>query len=249
MTLLLPSAYFHRRKNLRSHNDQINGSQIAQGVAGIQGNPQLRLRSIAWLVFTAIAIIFTMWYANKVKKYPLKSLSYSEDCVNRSLLIKPGSIETVPFSTSDRMIVIGLVVALAVIAWGLVTRGWYMVEIGAVFLALGLFAGCISRMNINTMAENFVEGCKEFTYAAVVIGLARGILVVAENGGIIDTILNALASSLHGIPNYAFTTIMIMVHNLITFFVPSSSGEAALTMPVLAPLGDLIGVNKEAIVM
>ncbi|MEK3769617.1 MULTISPECIES: TIGR00366 family protein [Paenibacillus] len=85
-------------------------------------------------------------------------------------------------------------------------------------------------------------------YAAVIIGLARGILVVAENGMIIDTILNGLATMLKGLPNYLFTTIMLVVHNIITFLVPSSSGEAALTMPVLAPLGDLVGVNREAVV-
>ncbi|OMD64730.1 hypothetical protein BSK62_17350 [Paenibacillus odorifer] len=71
-------------------------------------------------------------------------------------------------------------------------------------------------------------------YAAVIIGLARGILVVAENGMIIDTILNGLATMLKGLPNYLFTTIMLVVHNIITFLVPSSSGEAALTMPVEA---------------
>ncbi|SQC39710.1 mfs superfamily major facilitator transporter [Klebsiella pneumoniae] len=93
------------------------------------------------------------------------------------------------------------------------------------------------------------EGCKEFVYAAVVIGLARGILVVAENGRIIDTLLFGLSEMLEGLPQYAFTTLMLLGHNVITFFVPSSSGEAALTMPVLAPLGDLVGINKEAMVM
>lgn len=124
-----------------------------------------------------------------------------------------------------------------------------MVEIGTVFLALGLFAGIVSRMSVSDVAESFVDGCKEFVYAAVVIGLARGILVVAENGKIIDTLLYGLSEMLDGLPQYAFTTLMLLSHNIITFFVPSSSGEAALTMPVLAPLGDLVNINKEAMVM
>lgn len=110
--------------------------------------------------------------------------------------------------------------ALAVISWGLITRGWYMVEIGSVFLALGLFSGIVGRMGISGMADSFVEGCKEFVYAAVVIGLARGILVVAENGRIIDTLLFGLSEMLEGLPQYAFTTLMLLGHNVITFLCP-----------------------------
>ncbi|HCL5271888.1 TPA: putative basic amino acid antiporter YfcC [Salmonella enterica] len=221
---------------------------IAQGVAGIQGNPQLWLRAIAWLVFTVLAIGYTMWYAHRVKRYPHKSPVYENDRQTRARFLSTQRAE-VRFTLADRLIILAFVLALAVISWGLITRGWYMVEIGAVFLALGLFSGIVGRMSVSGMADSFVEGCKEFVYAAVVIGLARGILVVAENGRIIDTMLYGLSEMLNGLPQYAFTTLMLLGHNVITFFVPSSSGEAALTMPVLAPLGDLVGINKEAMVM
>ncbi|EDX9482948.1 TPA: putative basic amino acid antiporter YfcC [Salmonella enterica] len=221
---------------------------IAQGVAGIQGNPQLWLRAIAWLVFTLIAIGYTMWYAHRVKRYPHKSPVYENDRQTRAQFLSLQRA-AVRFTLADRLIILAFVLALAVISWGLITRGWYMVEIGAVFLALGLFSGIVGRMSVSGMADSFVEGCKEFVYAAVVIGLARGILVVAENGRIIDTMLYGLSEMLNGLPQYAFTTLMLLGHNVITFFVPSSSGEAALTMPVLAPLGDLVGINKEAMVM
>ncbi|ECI2732564.1 putative basic amino acid antiporter YfcC [Salmonella enterica subsp. enterica] len=221
---------------------------IAQGVAGIQGNPQLWLRAIAWLVFTLLAIGYTMWYAHRVKCYPHKSPVYENDRQTRAQFLSTRRAE-VRFSLADRLIILAFVLALAVICWGLITRGWYMIEIGSVFLALGLFSGIVGRMSVSGMADSFVEGCKEFVYAAVVIGLARGILVVAENGRIIDTMLYGLSEMLEGLPQYAFTTLMLQGHNVITFFVPSSSGEAALTMPVLAPLGDLVGINKEAMVM
>ncbi|EDW6544080.1 putative basic amino acid antiporter YfcC [Salmonella enterica subsp. enterica] len=221
---------------------------IAQGVAGIQGNPQLWLRAIAWLVFTLLAIGYTMWYAHRVKCYPHKSPVYENDRQTRAQFLSTRRAE-VRFSLADRLIILAFVLALAVICWGLITRGWYMIEIGSVFLALGLFSGIVGRMGVSGMADSFVEGCKEFVYAAVVIGLARGILVVAENGRIIDTMLYGLSEMLEGLPQYAFTTLMLLGHNVITFFVPSSSGEAALTMPVLAPLGDLVGINKEAMVM
>ncbi|AWB44536.1 putative basic amino acid antiporter YfcC [Paenibacillus sp. CAA11] len=221
---------------------------IAQGVAGIQGNPQLWLRFIEWLVFTGVSIGFTMWYAHRVKRNPEKSLVFKNDLINRPVFLTEDDGQEIHFSVRDKLILSGFVVTLGLIVWGILAKGWYMTEIGAVFLALGLFAGIISKMNQKEMAENFVKGCAEFVYAAVIIGLARGILVIAENGMIIDTILNSLSSLLKGLPSYAFTTIMLLVHNVITFFVPSSSGEAALTMPVLAPLGDLVQVNREAIV-
>ncbi|MFD1175003.1 YfcC family protein [Paenibacillus puldeungensis] len=221
---------------------------IAQGVAGVEGNPQLWLRFIEWIVFTGVSIAFTMWYAHRVKKHPEKSVVFKNDQLNRSLFLKEDTGEAVVFSFRDKLIIGGFVATLGLIVWGILSKGWYMTEIGAVFLALGLFAGIVSKMNQRELAESFVKGCGEFVYAAVIIGLARGILVIAENGMIIDTILNSLADLLKGLPSYAFTTIMLLVHNVITFLVPSSSGEAALTMPVLAPLGDLVGINREAIV-
>jgi uncharacterized ion transporter superfamily protein YfcC len=221
---------------------------IAQGVAGVQGNPQLWLRFIEWIVFTAISVAFTMWYAHRVKKNPEKSAVFHNDLINREHFIHEITDEKVAFTFRDKLIIGGFIVTLGLIVWGILSKGWYMTEIGALFFALGIFSGVITKMSQKEIAENFVKGCGEFIYAAVIIGLARGILVVAENGMIIDTILNGLANMLEGLPNYLFTTIMLIVHNIITFFVPSSSGEAALTMPVLAPLGELVNVNREAVV-
>lgn len=221
---------------------------IAQGVSGVKGNPQLWLRFIEWVVFTGVSIGFTMWYANRVKKNPEKSVVYKNDLENRTQFLKEETGTVVQFSRRDQFILSGFIVALGLIVWGILAKGWYMTEIGAVFLGLGLYAGIVSKMNQKEIAENFVKGCSEFVYAAVIIGLARGILVIAQNGMIIDTILNSLATAMKGLPSFAFTTIMLLAHNIITFFVPSSSGEAALTMPVMAPLADLMGINREAAV-
>lgn len=221
---------------------------IAQGVAGVEGNPQLWLRFIIWLVFTLISIMFTMWYANRVRKNPEKSVVYKSDLENRYLFVKSDGTEQLKFSLPDKLIITGFIVTLALIVWGILVHGWYMIEIGSIFVALGLFAGIVSKMSEKEIAESFVKGCGDFVFAAVIIGLARGILVVAENGMIIDTVLNGLSNLMEGLPKYAFTTISLLAHNVITFLVPSSSGEAALTMPVMAPLADLVGINREAAV-
>jgi uncharacterized ion transporter superfamily protein YfcC len=220
---------------------------LAQAIAGINGNPQLWLRAIAWFVFTGIAIAYTMLYAARVRKDPESSSVFASD---RKLEVDLAvSKEAHPqFSSRDRIILAAFGVALAAVSWGLVTRGWYMAEIGAVFLACGLVSGAVAKMGPSRIAEHFVDGCKDFVYAAFVIGLTRGILVIAEQGMIIDPILHWLSELLAGAPTYALTTMALLAHNVITFFVPSSSGEAALTMPVLAPLGDLVGIDRESLV-
>jgi uncharacterized ion transporter superfamily protein YfcC len=221
---------------------------LAQAIADVPGNPQLWFRAIAWVVFTVLAIGYTMWYASRVRNDPESSPAFKSD--QRLQMDLAITQEDHPqFSGRDRDILATFVIALAAVSWGLVTRGWYMAEIGAVFLACGLISGAIAKMGPSEIAENFVEGCKDFVYAAFVIGLTRGILVIAEQGMIIDPILNGLSDLLDGVPTYALTTLALIIHNVITFFVPSSSGEAALTMPVLAPLGDLVGIGRDSLVL
>jgi len=221
---------------------------LAQAIAGVHGNPQLWLRAIAWVVFTLLAIAYTMWYARKVRNHPESSPVFSSD-QELQLTVTSSQEEHPHFSAADRIILATFVLTLSTISWGLLSRGWYMTEIGAAFLACGLISGAVAKMGPSEIAEHFVDGCKDFVYAAFIIGLARGILIVAEQGMIIDTILNSLGGFLSSMPTYAFTTLNLLAHNIITFFVPSSSGEAALTMPVLAPLGDLVGVNRDSLVL
>lgn len=220
---------------------------IAQGVGGVQGNPLLWLRVIYWVIFTAVSIGFTMWYALKVKKNPESSLSYKTDLSLRKKYQNMTTSDS--FSAKDKLIILGFIVCLGTMVWGIMTHGWYMIEIGALFVALGLFAGIVAGFSQKEISESFVAGCADFVYAAVIIGLARGILVILENGMIIDTVLNALTNLLSGLPDFLFTSILLVSQTIISFFVPSSSGAAALTMPVMAPLADLMNTSRDVVVM
>ena len=137
---------------------------------------------------------------------------------------------------------------MALLVYGLLHYGWYMDEISMLFLGMGLLSAIIYGMSEKEIAENFVEGMAEFVYASIIIGFARGILVVAENGMIMDTILEFLANLLAGVPKVVFTTCTSIVYSLLSIMLPSSSGMAALTMPIFAPLTDLLGINKEALI-
>jgi len=221
---------------------------LAQAVGDVHGNPLLWLRAIAWFAFTGLAIAYTMWYAARVRANPESSPVFASDKKLQLDLAVSGE-DHPEFSVRDRIILTTFAIALATVTWGLITRGWYMTEIGAVFLACGLISGALAKIGPSRIAEHFIDGCRDFVYAAFVIGLTRGILVIAEQGMIIDPILNGLSDLLSGVPTYALTTLALLAHNVITFFVPSSSGEAALTMPVFAPLGDLIGINRDSLVL
>lgn len=221
---------------------------IAQGILGIQGNPQLWLRCIAFVVMTVIAIAWVMMYAKKVRANPESSVAYHDDIAKREEFLSDGDALNAEFTGSQKAVIITFVLGMVLIVWGLVVKGWYMNEIAGIFLAMGLISGIVSGMNEKEIAGEFVKGIADFAFSAIVVGLARGILVIANNGMIIDTILNALANSLAGMPAVLFTSLLYVVDNLLAILVPSSSGIAALTIPIFGPLVELMGLNPEAAV-
>lgn len=221
---------------------------IAQGILGIQGNPQLWLRMIAWVVLTSVAITWVVLYARRVKKNPESSITFEDDIAKKVEFAADESALDAEFTGRQKGVLAVFIAGMCLIIWGLVTQGWYMNEISAVFLAMGLLAGVIAGFSQDIIAQEFVAGIADFAFSAIVVGLARGILVIASDGMIIDTILNALATGLGGIPAVLFTTLLYAVENLLAILVPSSSGLAALTAPIFGPLTELMGLNPEAAV-
>lgn len=221
---------------------------IAQGILGIQGNLQLWLRMIAWVVLTAVAITWVVLYARRVKKNPESSITFEDDIAKKVEFAADESALDAEFTGRQKDVLAVFIAGMCLIIWGLVTQGWYMNEISAVFLAMGLLAGVIAGFSQDVIAQEFVAGIADFAFSAIVVGLARGILVIASDGMIIDTILNALATGLGGIPAVLFTTLLYAVENLLAILVPSSSGLAALTAPIFGPLTELMGLNPEAAV-
>lgn len=219
---------------------------IAQGVAGIQGNPQLVYRYIWWIIMMTVSIIYVMRYAAKVKANPELSITYKDD-ISKKLEFVSDSDDN-DFTLRDKLVLVVFVIGMATIVYGILAHGWYMDELSGIFLIMGILMGIVGGLKEKEMAEEFVTGVKDLAFAAVIIGICRGILVVAEDGMIIDTILNYLSNTLANVGNVAFITVMYAVQSLLTFLVPSSSALASLTMPIMAPLCDLQGVNPEAAV-
>lgn len=220
---------------------------LAQSLAELAPGSGIVYRGIIWLIMMAAAITFVMLYARKVKKDPEKSVVYSLDQVNReSFKINDGEIKE--FTRRDGAVLLVFGLGMAVMVWGVLAQGWYTQEISMIFMMIGVFGGIAGRLKQDEIADAFISGAKDLIYAALVIGLARGIILVAQDGKIIDTILNAAAGLLGGLPKTLFINLMLIIQNIICFFVPSSSGHAALTIPIMAPLADLVGVSRQNII-
>ena len=220
---------------------------IAQGVAGIQGNPQLIFRMVQWVIMMAIAITFVTWRALKIKKNPEKSITYQDDLIKKQEM--SANIDFSQEMTLRQKLVVAIFVAgMVLVVVGLVKFGWYMNELSACFFGMGILMGIAGGLNEKEIAEEFLNGVKDIAFAAMVIGFCSGIMVVAQEGMIIDTILNALSGLVANSNNVMFAGVLYAVQSLLTLLVPSSSGLAALSIPVMAPLCDLHGVNPEAAV-
>lgn len=142
-----------------------------------------------------------------------------------------------------------LAYTILVIIVGVLGYNWYVSEIATLFLAFGILSGVVYGFNGDTIANYFIEGFKDIAGAAIVVGLAAGILEILNSGKIIDTLLNHVATSFADLPASLSVGIMFLVQTLVNIFVPSGSGQAALTMPLMAPLADLLGVSRQSAVM
>ena len=221
---------------------------IAQSIAEITLFSGVVYRSILWVITTIVGIIFLMIYARRIKKNPQLSPMYKLDEEKRKKLNKSEN-EEVKFTLSHKIIIASIGVCLAVIIWGVLRKGFWIPEIAAVFLITGIFAGIVGGLKADEMAEAFIAGAKDMIGAAMVIGFARAIVIIAENSQIIDTILYGLSSFIGKLPSLLAACVMLPVQMFINFFVISGSGQAALTMPILAPLGDLLDISRQTTVL
>jgi uncharacterized ion transporter superfamily protein YfcC len=189
-----------------------------------------------------------MIYAWRIKRNPELSPVYEYDKKKREN-ITDYSVAHARFTTSSILVMITFAVAMVVLVVGVMNWGWYIKEICGLFVAVAIISGIVGRIGANNIAKHFAQGAAELCGAAIVVGLARGILVVAKDGKIIDTILHSLAGLVADVHSVFSAWLMFLVQTVINFFIPSGSGQAALTIPIMAPLGDLIGVSRQITVL
>jgi len=226
---------------------------VAQGIAGVPPFSGASFRIGLWLVTTTAVIAFVMWHAHRVRRDPARSPTREIDDVKRREGLHLADVET-PFTPRQKAVLAVFFLGIVALVWGVlpVARGglgWYIVEIAALFVALGVILGAAGGLGANGTATAFMDGVRQLASTAVIVGLARGILVVLRDGQVIDTVLHALASALEGTNSAGAAMAMFAAQTAINFFIPSGSGQAALTMPLMAPLSDLVGVTRQTAVL
>jgi uncharacterized ion transporter superfamily protein YfcC len=222
---------------------------IAQGIAGLPLYSGLGYRLIIWAGGTAIAIAVVMIYAARILKDPAKSPTYEEDLEKREKLRIGGPIlDKIPVTTAQRRVLIVFAAGFAFMVFGILKYRWYINEIAGVFLAMGILCGMAGRLKGDELGKAFVEGAKDMVNAALIIGTARAILLVAQDGRILDTILAAMAGAIARFHPVLSAEIMFVSQCVINFFVHSGTAQAALTIPIMAPLGDLVGITRQTAV-
>ncbi len=222
---------------------------IAQGIAGLPLYSGLGYRLAVWAGGTAIAIAVVMRYAARVHKNPALSPTYDEDCEKKKRLsVDKPVLERVRLTRAHKRVLFVFAAGFAFMVFGILKYKWYINEIAGVFLAMGVLAGLAGRLKGDEFGKAFVDGAKDMVNAALIIGTARAILIVAQDGRILDTILAGLAGAISQFNPVISAQIMFASQCIINFFVHSGTAQAALTIPIMAPLGDLVGITRQTAV-
>ncbi|MBP7101699.1 MAG: YfcC family protein [Bacteroidales bacterium] len=278
---------------------------IAQGFAHIPLFSGFEYRFICWCIFTTIGILFVLWYANKIKKNPKKSLTYHIDNYWRERS-KSDNLEKVSYFTSITAWILWIVLSFLFIylsflfpqteiklshqlfslpafpittvlfmllgflslkksvhffillllfltIWmliiGVLGYEWYIMEIATLFFSLGIFTGIAYNCSLDKIMKLFLEGNKDIMNAALIVGLAGGIIVILQDGKIIDTILNNMTLSMQGLSEAGTIGGMYAFQTLLNLIIPSGSAKAALTIPIMSQFADLLHISRQSMVL
>ncbi len=217
---------------------------VAQTIAELPMYSGMSYRIVVFVVFYMLTVLFIYKHAKKVKVDPSQGI-YGKFNPEESIKID------LDFKISTRhllalFVLLGNFVALIV---GVIKFQWYISEIGGIFLLSSIIMSIICKIGPNKMAEGFITGARDMVEGALIIGFAQTILVITTNGGLIDTILHFVSNAVSVLPASINAVGMFLLQLCLNFLVPSGSGQAALTMPIMTPLADLIGVTRQTAVL
>ena len=219
---------------------------VALGIAEIPLFSGMGYRILTHVVVLAIAVIFVLMYAKKIRNNPERSYVYQIESTAKEVEAENPALE---FTGRRKAVLLIALAGFVILIYG-ITHGWSTgTQISSLFLAMGVVCGYAGGLKTDEIWDAFVEGAKSVAYGALLVGLCRAMVVILTNGQIIDTILHGLAGLLDGLPSVVAAGLMVIVQTLINFLVNSGSGQAATTMPIMAPLADILGISRQTAVL
>lgn len=218
--------------------------QVAQQVAGVELTSGWPFRVALTVPLLLVGYLYVLRYARRVQADPAASL-----VADIPEAQPPAAREYPPLELRHALVLAAVVATVVLMVWGIWARGWYLEELGALFLGLALFTGLVGGLGADETARRFIAGAAELAGTALLIGFARSIALLLEDGLILHTIVHALAAPLSLLGAHLAAVGMLLVQSALNLFIPSGSGQAYATMPLLAPVGDLVGVSRQVSVL
>lgn len=221
---------------------------VAQGIAEVPLFSGFWFRAAVYVPILAVAIFFVMRYAARVKRDQSTSILYGR--VGAVGSTDYAVSEKIPELTNRRVVVLlMLAVGIGINMWGVFNWGWFLDQLAASFFIIGMLSGLVGSLGLNGSFTNLVEGMRSVVFGALVVGFARAILVVMQDGQTLDTIINFITTGISGWPPMLTVLGMLVFQSILNIFIPSGSGQAATTMPLMVPLADLLGIDRQIAVL
>ncbi|GLT20102.1 transporter [Vibrio zhanjiangensis] len=221
---------------------------IAANASGIPFTDGILLRAAILVIGWCVCVAYVMRYARQVRSDQTKSIVYDSYEENKQRFLHSLTGESLEFTTRRKAILLIFGASFAVMIYGVSIAGWWMAEISAMFLAAAIVVGVVARMSEENFINSFIDGARDLLGVALIIGIARGIVVVMDKGMITDTILHSAEQAVTGLSSVVFINVMFFLEILLSFLVPSTSGLAVLTMPIMVPLADFAGVERDLVI-
>lgn len=219
---------------------------IAQGIAEVAPMSGTGYRFLCHMALLVVGSALTIRYALKVQADPSKSLVYGE---TGHITMSENDVQNAPFGIREKLVLLILLGGIIAVVYGCKVYGWYFAELSAVFVIMGILSALVMGWGPNKIGELYSKGFTDIAMACMMIGLARGILMVLQAGNIIDTVVYYFSLPLAAFPSWFCGVAMLVMQTLLNFFIPSGSGQAAASMPIMAPLADLLGVSRDTAVL
>jgi uncharacterized ion transporter superfamily protein YfcC len=217
--------------------------QIAQNLAEVPLNSGIAFRLIFFVIIMTISIIYLLRYGARIKRDPSLSIMADDDFSLDGI-----SFDKIEFTKKHLLILLTGISLFAFIIYAVQFYDWWINDMAGAFFLLGILCVIISGMTIGDATKAFIKGMEEMVVAALVVGFARGVQIVLQDGQILDTVINSAASNLQQFPGHVAAGGMLVFQSTLNFLIPSGSGQAAVTMPLMAPLADLVGITRQTAV-
>ncbi|MFD1745512.1 YfcC family protein [Rhizobium helianthi] len=221
---------------------------IASDAAGIPFTNGIILRFIILGLTWLVCVIYVMRYAARVKADPSRSLVYDRKAENEAQFLKPNRVEATHFTLLHKFVLVIFALTFVIMIWGVTSQGWWMGQMTGLFFAAAVLVGLITRPGEEAFIDSFLAGARDLLGVALIIGLARGIVVIMDAGRITDTILHWAEAKVTGLSQAMYINVIYCIEVMLSFFVPSSSGLAVLSMPIVAPTADFASVQRDLVV-